>query len=205
MAEMRQLKAACSREYQSHSAPIKKVGAFNKQSTKTRGHLAMQNEIMIQGEEGEQNRMAGGGAGQHTTQTSKTLPKDSIKIYRVKRSGRTNVGNRNLGQSVTQTTIRGRCGGARTDRRCGGIDTRKLHGRSRQQGGRRCRLQDSCVVIIFDEAPRYREVQSKLESKHLIMKAYRDRASSHAETREETRPQQRSDVFFFLSFFCLER
>jgi len=54
----------------------------------------MQNEIMIQGEEGEQNRMAGGGAGQHTTQTNKTLPKDSIKIYRVKRGGRTNVGNR---------------------------------------------------------------------------------------------------------------
>jgi len=27
-----------------------------------------------------------------------------------------------------------------------------------------------CVVIIFDEAPRYREVQSKPESKHLIMK-----------------------------------
>ena len=42
-----------------------------------------------------------------------------------------------------------------------------------------------CVVIIFDEAPRYREVQSKPESKHPIMKAYRDRASSQAETREE--------------------
>ena len=51
--------------------------------------------------------------------------------------------SQNLGQSVTQTSIRGRCGGARTDRRCGGIDTRKLHGHSRQQGGRRCRLQDS--------------------------------------------------------------
>ena len=49
----------------------------------------------------------------------------------------------NLGQPVTQTAIRGRCGGARTDRRCGGIDTRKLHGRSRQQGGRRRRLQES--------------------------------------------------------------
>jgi len=35
-----------------------------------------------------------------------------------------------------------------------------------------------CVVIIFDEAPRYQEVQSKPESKHLIMKAYRDRAST---------------------------
>ena len=50
----------------------------------------MQNEIMIQGEEGEQNR-TGGGAGQHTTQTSKTLPKNSIKIYRVKGSGRTKL------------------------------------------------------------------------------------------------------------------
>ena len=49
----------------------------------------------------------------------------------------------NLAQSVTQTAIRGRCGGARTNRRCGGINTRKLHGRSRQQGGRRRRLQDS--------------------------------------------------------------
>ena len=39
-----------------------------------------------------------------------------------------------------------------------------------------------CVVIIFNEAPRYREVQSKPESKHLIIKAYRDRASSK-ETR----------------------
>ena len=37
--------------------------------------------------------MAGGGAGQHTTQTSKTLPKDSIKIYWVKGSRRTNVDN----------------------------------------------------------------------------------------------------------------
>jgi len=95
MAETRQLEASYSREYQSHSAPIEQVGACNKQSTKARGHLTMQNKIMIQGEEEEQNRMAGGGAGQHTTQTSKTLPKDSIKIYRVKRSGRTNVGNRN--------------------------------------------------------------------------------------------------------------
>ena len=34
----------------------------------------MPNEIMSQGEEGEQNRMAGEGAGQHTTQASKTLP-----------------------------------------------------------------------------------------------------------------------------------
>ena len=51
-----------------------------------------------------------------------------------------------------------------------------------------------CVVIIFDEDPRYREVQSKHESKHLIMKAYRDRASSQAETREETRPRTSSAV-----------
>jgi len=50
------------------------------------------------------------------------------------------------------------------------------------------------VVIIFDEPPRYREVQSKPESKHPMMKAYRDRASSRAETREETRPRTRSAV-----------
>jgi len=43
-----------------------------------------------------------------------------------------------------------------------------------------------CVVIIFDEAPRYREVWSKHESKNPIMEAYRDRASSQAETRGET-------------------
>ena len=40
-----------------------------------------------------------------------------------------------------------------------------------------------CVVIIFDEAPRYREVQSKHESKHPIMETYRDRASSLVETQ----------------------
>ena len=40
-----------------------------------------------------------------------------------------------------------------------------------------------CVVIIFDEAPRYREVQSKYESKHPIMETYRDRASSQVETQ----------------------
>ena len=41
-----------------------------------------------------------------------------------------------------ETAIRDRCGGARTNRRCGGIDTRKLHGRSQQQGGGRRRIQD---------------------------------------------------------------
>ena len=51
-----------------------------------------------------------------------------------------------------------------------------------------------CVVIIFNEAPQYREGQSKPESKHLIMEAYRDRASSHAEMREKTRPRARSAV-----------
>ena len=40
-----------------------------------------------------------------------------------------------------------------------------------------------CVVIIFDEAPRYTEVQSKHESKHLIMETYRDRASSRVEAQ----------------------
>ena len=43
-----------------------------------------------------------------------------------------------------------------------------------------------CVVIIFNEAPRYREVQSKPKSKHPRMTAYRDRASSPTETRAET-------------------
>jgi len=51
-----------------------------------------------------------------------------------------------------------------------------------------------CVVIIFDEAPRYREVQSKRESKHPIMEAYQDRANSQVETRGGTRPQTRSTV-----------
>ena len=51
-----------------------------------------------------------------------------------------------------------------------------------------------CVVIIFDEVPRYREVQSKPESKHPRMAVYRDRASGPAETRAETRPRTRSAV-----------
>jgi len=51
-----------------------------------------------------------------------------------------------------------------------------------------------CVVIIFDEAPRYREVQSKPESKYPRMTASRDRASSQAETLEETHPRTRSAV-----------
>jgi len=53
-----------------------------------------------------------------------------------------------------------------------------------------------CVVIIFDEAPQTNrlEVQSKPESKHLIMKAYRDRGRRQAETWEETRPPTRSTV-----------
>ena len=50
-----------------------------------------------------------------------------------------------------------------------------------------------CVVIIFDEPPPYREGQSN-ESKHLIMEAYRDRASSQTETWEETCPRTRSAV-----------
>ena len=40
-----------------------------------------------------------------------------------------------------------------------------------------------CMVIIFDEAPRYREVQSKYESKHPIMETYRERVSSQVETQ----------------------
>jgi len=51
-----------------------------------------------------------------------------------------------------------------------------------------------CVVIIFDKAPRYREVQSKHESKHPIMEAYRERASSQIETRGGTCPRTRSVI-----------
>ena len=46
----------------------------------------------------------------------------------------------NLGQPVTETAVRDRGGGACTNSRCGGIDTRKLRERSRQQGGGRRRL-----------------------------------------------------------------
>jgi len=52
----------------------------------------------------------------------------------------------NLGQLVaetavvTETAVRGKGGWARTNRRCGGIDTRKLQGQSQQQGGGRRRL-----------------------------------------------------------------
>jgi len=81
-------------------------------------------------------------------------------------AGRTAIANRiqpptsegihlvpNLGQPVTQTAIRGRRGGARTGRRCGGVDPHELHGRSRHV------------------------------SKHPIMETYRDRASSQVETQ----------------------
>jgi len=71
MAETLQLEAAHSRDYPSRSAQIDKVDACNKQGTKARWRLAMQNEIMRQGGEGVQNRMAGGGAGQNTTQVQK--------------------------------------------------------------------------------------------------------------------------------------
>jgi len=74
MAETLQLETAYNRDYPSRSAQIEKVDACNKQGTKARWHLAMQNENMSQGEEGVHNRMAGGGAGQHTTQANETLP-----------------------------------------------------------------------------------------------------------------------------------
>jgi len=51
-----------------------------------------------------------------------------------------------------------------------------------------------CVVIIFDEAPLYREVQLKPESKQPRMTVHRDRASGPAWTRAETRPRTRSVV-----------
>jgi len=74
MAETLQLETAYNRDYPSRSAQIQKADACNKQGTKARWHLAMQNENMSQGEEGVHNRMAGGGAGQHTTQANETLP-----------------------------------------------------------------------------------------------------------------------------------
>jgi len=51
-----------------------------------------------------------------------------------------------------------------------------------------------CVVIIFDEAPRYREVQSKPGITHPRMTASRDRASRQAKTREKTRLRTTSAV-----------
>jgi len=58
-----------------------------------------------------------------------------------------------------------------------------------------------CVVIIFDEAPRYLEVQSKSKNKQPRMTLPRDRGGSPAaETRPqttfvlETRPRTRSTV-----------
>jgi len=74
MAETPQLETAYSRDYPSRSAQIENEDACNKQGTKARWHLAMQNENMSQEEEGVQNRMAGGGAGQHATQAKETLP-----------------------------------------------------------------------------------------------------------------------------------
>ena len=78
------------------------------------------------------------------------------RAFRIYISGDTAVSNRiqpptsegihlvpNLGQPITQTAIRGRRGGARTDRRCGGVDPRKLRGRSRQHDSRRRCLQES--------------------------------------------------------------
>ena len=49
----------------------------------------------------------------HTVITSRIYSPTSERIQLVP----------NLGQSVTQTAVRGRCGGAHTNGRCGGIDT----------------------------------------------------------------------------------
>ena len=46
-----------------------------------------------------------------------------------------------------------------------------------------------CMVIIFNEAPRYRKVQSKSENKQPRMTVPQDRGGSPAAMREETRPQ----------------
>ena len=45
------------------------------------------------------------------------------------------------------------------------------------------------VVIIFDEAPRYQEVQSKSENKQPRMTVLRDRGGGPAAMQEETRLQ----------------
>ena len=64
-----------------------------------------------------------------------------------------------------------------------------------------------CVVIIFDEAPRYREAQSKHGSKHPIMEAYRDRASNQAESllRKETCHLPHQASTFSSSIFVMMR
>ena len=51
-----------------------------------------------------------------------------------------------------------------------------------------------CVVIIFDEAPRYQEVQSTPKSKQPRMTVHRDRASGPEGTRAGTRPRIRCTV-----------
>jgi len=86
----------------------------------------------------------------------------------------------NLGQSVTKTAIRCRCvGRARIEGVAASIHESYVdaHGNKVAEDAV---FKTPCVVIIFDKAPRYREVQSKPESKHPIMKAYRDRASRQA-------------------------
>jgi len=97
----------------------------------------------------------------------------------------------NLGQSVTQTAIRANMEGRA---RIEGV-VALIHESYMDAHGNKVAedtvFKTPCVVIIFNEAPRYREVQSKSESKHLIVKAYRDRASSQTETWEETRPRTR--------------
>jgi len=99
----------------------------------------------------------------------------------------------NLGQSVTPPYVADVEGRARIEGVVASIHESYMdaHGNKVAEDSV---FKSPCVVIIFDEDPRYREVQSKHESKHLIMKAYRDRASSQAETREETRPRTSSAV-----------
>ena len=66
-------------------------------------------------------------------------------------------------------------------------------------------LKTPCVVFIFDEAPRYRDVQSKSDNKQTRMTVHRDRESGPAAMRDdtcsqttfaivETRPRTRSAV-----------
>jgi len=52
----------------------------NRQGGEDDAAVSMEGEIMSQGGDGEQSRMAGGGAGQHTTGTSKEMTQEGPDI-----------------------------------------------------------------------------------------------------------------------------
>ena len=59
----------------------------------------------------------------------------------------------------------------------------------------RCLALSACLVFLVQRAGVIKlSVSPPAPRKHLIKKAYTDRASSHAERREQTRPQTRSAV-----------